>query len=183
MSTRSGRRTSRAIGNGAAARIIVRCHATRFLRQPRHVDPRAKQAAGERLLLALFGDERHVRGGDVERLEVIARERRLGDRGAGQSDRCSSSPRESSVEAPAAEHAGPHAAFDVDDGAVGVTTAGGKAHEYTLVREAAVPCAIEGVDRSGQRVGVVQPAAVGALGGTVGHDIAWIAANATSSLS
>src|SRR5690349_905580 len=56
--------------------------------QTRYVDSYAEQSARERLLLALLGVERDMRGGDVERPQVIAAERRLRHGGAWQTQRC-----------------------------------------------------------------------------------------------
>src|SRR5690349_10179829 len=57
------------------------------LGQSGHVDARAEQAAGKRLLLALFGVERDVRGGDVESTKIVTAEGGLGHGGAGQAQR------------------------------------------------------------------------------------------------
>src|SRR5690349_7869013 len=54
----------------------------------RYVDSSAEQSARARLLLALLGVERDMRGGDVERPQVIAAERRLRPGGAWQAQRC-----------------------------------------------------------------------------------------------
>src|SRR5690349_16902938 len=56
------------------------------LRQPGHGDSRTEQSTGERLLPALLRRQRDMRRGDVKRLQIVARERGLGDRGAGQAD-------------------------------------------------------------------------------------------------
>src|SRR5262245_60972766 len=82
------------------------------------------------------------------------------------------------MQCPAAEHAAPDAAFDVDDGAVGITAARRHAHQDALVGQQAGTRAIEGVDDAGQRIRVIESLAVRALGRTVGDDVAGIAAYA-----
>src|SRR6478735_2848655 len=102
--------------------------------QSRHVDPRAEQAAGERLLPTLFCIECNVRGSDVKRLEVVACEGCLGDRGTRQSNGLQQfALRRVALQAPAAEHAGPEATFGVDDRPVGKPTARREARKHTLV--------------------------------------------------
>src|SRR5687768_16167187 len=65
---------------------VLRSDAMRHdsLWQARHIDSNAEQAAGKRLLHPLLGVESDVRGGDVESLEIVACDRRLGHVGAGQ---------------------------------------------------------------------------------------------------
>src|SRR5678815_722424 len=80
--------------------------------QAGHLDARAEQAAGQRLLLAFLGVERHVRRGDVKRLQVVVTERGLGDGRAGQVDLADQFARwRVALQAPAAEHAGPDTTF------------------------------------------------------------------------
>ena len=147
---------------------------------PGHVDANAEQAAGERLLLALFRIERDMRGGDVKRPQIVAGEGRLGHRGARQSQGLTAIRLAvSSAEAPAAEHAGPEATFGIDDRAVGISASPAPKRANTrLLDRLPVARAIECVDDSGQRIGVIQHAAVGALRRTVGHHVARIAPHA-----
>src|SRR6187549_2001089 len=148
--------------------------------QAGHVDLHAEQAAREGLLLALLGVERNVRRGDVERPQIVTRERRLGHGGAWQAHRRQQfALGRIAAESPAAEHARPDAAFDVDDRSVGKSFAGAEARENPLVGERAVTRAIERVDDPGKRIGVVEHAAVGTFRGAVAHDIARVAALAT----
>src|SRR6187200_573038 len=112
--------------------------------QSRHVDSRAEQATGERLLPALFCIERHVRGSDVKRLEIVACEGRLGDRGTRQSNGLQQlALRRVALQAPAAKHAGPKATFGVDDRAVGIPASRREARKDAFVRQAAGASAIE----------------------------------------
>src|SRR3954467_6072908 len=75
-----------------------------------HVDARAEQPTGQRLLLALLGIERHVGGSDVQGLQVVVTERGLGDGGAGQVDLAEQfAGGRITPQTPAAEYAGPDA--------------------------------------------------------------------------
>src|SRR5689334_1782934 len=115
--------------------------------QSGHVDSDAEQAAREWLLFALLGIERDMRGGDVERPKIVAAERRLGHGRAGQPQRRQQlALGRVSTQAPAAEHAGPDAAFDIDDRPVRESFAGTEAREDAFVGERAVTRAIECVD-------------------------------------
>src|SRR5512143_3476314 len=64
-------------------RLGVRSEAMRddALRQPRYVNAYAEQTSGNRLLFALLVRKAFPRGGDVERAQVFAAERGLGDVG------------------------------------------------------------------------------------------------------
>src|SRR6478735_6616469 len=96
-----------------------------------HVDANAEQSARERLLLALFRVERDVGGGDVERAQIVAGERRLGHGRAGQADaRQQFALGRIATQSPASEDAGPDATFDIHDGPVRVPFAGAKSREY-----------------------------------------------------
>src|SRR5690349_20282099 len=118
-----------------------------------------------------------MRGGDVESPKIVAAKRGLRDGRAWQAQRRQQlALRRIASQAPSAEHAGPDATFDVDNGPVRKTFAGAEACEDAFIRERAIPRTIERVDDPGQRIRVIESATVRAFRRTVAHDVAGIAA-------
>src|ERR1041385_8317385 len=99
-------------------RLGVRSEAMRddALRQPRYVHAYAEQTSGIRLLVALLVREPFPRGGDVERAQIFAAERRFGDIGHRHGElRDLLAVRRIAVHAPAGVEAGPDVTLGVGD--------------------------------------------------------------------
>src|SRR5665213_2765468 len=75
---------------------------------------------------------------------------------------------------PAAEQAGPETAFRIHRGTIGIAGTVFDADENALAGKPALLAHIEAIDHFFQRVGVIEDASVGAEGGTIGDDIAFV---------
>src|SRR5262245_470874 len=99
-------------------RLGVRSEAMRdnALRQPRYVNAHAEQTPGIRLLFALLVRKAFPGGGDVERAQILAAERRFRDVRDGHGElRHFATLGRVAIHAPAAEETGPDIALRIRD--------------------------------------------------------------------